>query len=144
MRGNNKALVFIIALFAAPPVARAQDAEPEPQVVILVCEPNELPPGSSGYPFAVKIKIDRVNRTVDLLASGGTVLASTSDRRYNALPPMITFTEEKYSWKLQNKIGTLFDGFIDRHTRDANFFWDTDRGSKSFRGRCKKAPGPVL
>jgi hypothetical protein len=124
--------------------AIANAAEP----LQLTCESSRADESSPGnYRAPVKFRIDLDNRIVDLLQPGGFVMASTTDRKMNALAPSVRITGAAIAWKLPNSVGPIFEGSIDRETGNATASWFGPRGTYAnapivafhFQGRCQRA-----
>ncbi len=114
----------------------------------LTCEssrPDESSPGN--YRAPVKFRIDLDRQVVDLLQPAGFVMASTTDRKMNALAPSVRISSAAIAWRLPNSVGPIFEGSIDRETGNATASWFGPRGTYanapivafSFQGRCQRA-----
>jgi hypothetical protein len=109
----------------------------------LTCEP--LDQGS--YRGPVKFRVDLDNRTVELLEPGGHAMASTADRKMDALTPSVRITDAAIAWRLANSVGVIFEGQIDRETGNSNALWFGPQGTYAnapnviytFQGRCRRA-----
>ncbi len=121
----------------------AQAAEP----LQLSCESRSDQVSEHNYRAAVKIRIDLDNQVIDLIQPTGYVMASTTDKKMNALTPSVRITDTAIMWNLSNSIGKVFTGLIDRETGDTNATWFMPHGTYDgapnalfyFQGRCRRA-----
>ena len=67
----------------------------------LTCEPNEqLAFYALDYQATIKVRIDFDNQTVAFVNPGGLLIASTTDRRWNALAPSVRISEGNHSARM--------------------------------------------
>ena len=110
------------------------------ETLTLICEST----AESYVPYkSVKFRIDLDNRIVVLLTPADGVLASTTERRYDAVPPRVDISDSAIAWKLSNSIGEfIFRGSIERETGDAETMWFGPQtggmGINGFGGRCRR------
>jgi hypothetical protein len=121
----------------------AEAAEP----LQLTCEGRDDNARTANFQSSVKVRIDFDNKIVELLQPTGFVMASTTDRKMDALTPSVQITDTVIVWNLSNSIGVIFRGLIDRETGDTDALWFGPEGTYVgapnvvflFRGRCRRA-----
>ena len=107
----------------------------------LTCEPNEqLAFYALDYQATIKVRIDFDNQTVAFVNPGGLLIASTTDRRWNALAPSVRISEGAVEWRLANSSTGIFWGSLDRETGKIGGVWLEPGGdTKQFNGKCRRA-----
>jgi hypothetical protein len=130
-----------IAVLAAALIAQASPVHAE--TLMLACESTAE--GSGGTPYkSVKFQIDLEQRVVNLLTPTDGVMASTTDRRFNAVAPSVQITDSAIVWRLSNGAGEfIFRGTIDRTAGSVEAMWFEPRAGTmsvhSYQGRCRRA-----
>lgn len=135
---------LIVGLFLVFGVSEFSEAA-EP--LRLTCEARADNPTDSYWQFPVKFQIDLNKNIIELLQPSGYVMASTTDRKMNALAPSVRIADTVISWNLSNKIGNIFEGTIDRETGDTDASWFGPQAGYPnapivitfFRGKCRRA-----
>ena len=112
----------------------------------LTCEAAN--PTDTNYFTTIKVQVDFDNQVVKLIEPTGEVIASTTDRRWNALAPSVRITDGAVAWLLANASDeVIFRGVLNRETGEVSTVWLGPRGTyanapfvgKAFRGRCRRA-----
>ena len=111
----------------------------------LTCESTNST-GATNY-RTVKVRVDFDNQIVAVIVPSGVTIASTTDRRMNALPPIVEISDGAVKWYLANSIGIIFRGLLNRETGDVEMLWYEPQGTyanapleiKTFGGRCRRA-----
>lgn len=138
---------FSATLLRSAAVAIALIAQASPagaETLTLACESTAEGSGSTLYKASLKFQVDLGQRIVNLLTPTDGVMASTTDRRFNAVAPSVQITDSAIVWRLSNGAGEfIFRGVIDRTSGTAEAMWFEARAGRmdvhSFQGRCRRA-----
>lgn len=112
----------------------------------LTCEAT--PPNDLYRSQTIKVQVDFDNQIVKLIEPTGEVIASTTDRRWNALAPSVRITDGAIGWSLHNAANErIFWGQLDRETGEITTGWFGPRATyanapfegNDFKGRCRRA-----
>jgi hypothetical protein len=95
-----------------------------------------------------KVQVDLDNKIVTLLNPAGAVIASTTDRKMNALEPSVFISEVIIQWSLSSSEGLIFDGELNRESGNIRVFWygpqydlpNAPIAMKAYSGRCRLTP----
>ena len=136
----------LVGLIAGPLLMFGASGFAEAAPLQLTCESSPDVPGHY-YRSTVKLRVDLDRGIVELLQSSGYVMASTTDKKMNALAPAVRVIDSAIQWRLSNSIGFIFKGEIDRETGDSTVDWHMPRGTYAgadeaiffFKGRCRRA-----